>query len=134
VQIKDRPPTVKEVEDVVKRARGKSAPGPYGVPYLIYKPCPKVLKIFQRLLYSAWQESIVISEWKKADGVFIAKELNLSEISQFRPISLLKVQGKIFVAVMSRRITNYLVSNGYIDSTVQKGGIPRILDVSSTRR
>jgi hypothetical protein len=110
------------VEEVVKRARGKSAPGPNGVPYLIYKRCPKVLRMHQRLLYGAWKEG----EWKKADGVFIAIELNSSEISQFRPISLLNVEGKMFFAVMLRRITNYLVENDYINSMIQKGGIPGI--------
>lgn len=37
-------PTLKEVEEVVKAARSNSAPGPSGVPYVVYKRCPRLLK------------------------------------------------------------------------------------------
>ena len=36
----------------------------------------------------------------------------------------MNVEGKIFFAVLARRLTTYLVANGYIDTSVQKGGIP----------
>ena len=45
-----------------------------------------------------------------------------TEINQFRPISLLNVEGKIFFSVMATRLTKY----GYINTSVQKGGIPGV--------
>ncbi|XP_060083178.1 uncharacterized protein LOC132562453 [Ylistrum balloti] len=45
-------------------------------------------------------------------------------MNQFRTISLLSVEGKIFFAILARRMTKYMTSNEYIDSSVQKGGIP----------
>ena len=37
-------PSWKEVSDVVKKARSASSPGPNGIPYKVYKKCPKILK------------------------------------------------------------------------------------------
>ena len=61
-----------------------------------------------------------------AEGVYIPKEQNSSGINQFRPISLLNVEGKIFFSVMASRLTKYLTENGYINTSVQKGGIPGV--------
>ena len=63
-----------------------------------------------------------------ADGVYIPKEQNSTEINQFRPISLLNVEGKIFFSVMESSFTKYLTENGYINTctSVQKGDIPRV--------
>ena len=62
------------------------------------------------------------------DGVYLPKEQNSTEINQFRPISLLNVEGKIFFSVMASRLTKYLTENGYINISVQEGGIPGVLD------
>ena len=61
-----------------------------------------------------------------ADGVYIPKEQNSTEINQFRLISMLNVEGKIFFSVMASRLTKYLTENGYINTSVQKGGIPGV--------
>ena len=61
-----------------------------------------------------------------ADGVYIPKEQNSSDISQFRPISLLNVEGKMFFSVMATRLTKYLMENKYLDIAVQKGDIPGV--------
>lgn len=45
-------------------------------------------------------------------------------IDQFQIISLLSVETKIFFDVVAKRLPNFLVSNNYIDTLVQKGGIP----------
>lgn len=118
------PPTIQEVNQVVQKARCKSAPGPNGIPYALYKRCPEVLKRLHRLLKSAWKTRHISREWKKANGVYIPKEQNSADISQFRPISLLNVEGKIFFSVMAKRLTAYLLDNGYVDTSVQKGGVP----------
>jgi hypothetical protein len=34
----------KEVDNVIKKARAASAPGPNGIPYCVYKNCPKLAK------------------------------------------------------------------------------------------
>ncbi|GFN78864.1 reverse transcriptase [Plakobranchus ocellatus] len=61
-----------------------------------------------------------------AEGVYIPKEQDSRGINQFRPISLLNVEGKIFFSVMASRLTKYLTENGYINTSVQKGGNPGV--------
>ena len=122
----DKPPTFEEVERVVKKARAKSSPGPNGIPYLLYKKCPKVLGWLHRMLRSAWRNKKISTHWMTADGVYIPKEQNSSSINQFRPISLLNVEGKIFFSVMAARLTTFLLKNGYLDMSVQKGGVPGV--------
>ena len=120
------PPTLDEVRQVVLKARCKSAPGPNGIPYVFYKRCPKVLRWLHGNLKMAWKELHISNQWMIAEGVYIPKEQGSQGINQFRPISLLNVEGKIFFSVMASRLTEYLLSNGYVDTTVQKGGVPGI--------
>lgn len=48
-----------------------------------------------------------------------------TKLEQLRSISLLSMEGKIFFSVLARRMTD-LLKNGYIDTSVQKGGIPGV--------
>ena len=63
-------------------------------------------------------------QWRFAEGVWIPKEENSKEIEQFRSIFLLSTESKIFFSILSRRLSKYLLKNNYIDTLVQKGGIP----------
>ncbi|GFR69091.1 polyprotein [Elysia marginata] len=126
IKFNNKPPNLQEVAAVIYQARAKSAPGPYGVPYLLHKRCPNVLKWLHKILRSAWNNIKVSKEWMTAEGVYIPKEQNSKEIHQFRPISLLNNEGKIFFSVMATRLTKYLTENGYINTSVQKGSIPGV--------
>lgn len=44
-----------------------------------------------------------------ADGCFVPKEKGSLEIGQFRTISVLSVEARIFFAVLARRITTYMI-------------------------
>ncbi|KAJ3593282.1 hypothetical protein NHX12_005617 [Muraenolepis orangiensis] len=56
-------------------------------------------------------------------GVWIPKEENSTQLDQFRIISLLCVEAKVFFSAVSKRLCTYLAENTYIDTSVQKGGI-----------
>ncbi|GFO11358.1 polyprotein [Plakobranchus ocellatus] len=124
VKFNNKPPTLEEVNSVVKKARGKSSHGPNGVPSLLYKRCPNVFRWLHKILRDAWNNLKISEHWMTAEGVYIPKEQNL--INQFRPISLLKVEGKIF-SVMTLRLTKYLIENAYVNVSVQKGGLPGVM-------
>lgn len=117
-------PKLQEVRNIIKRARAKSAPGPDQVPYKVYKNCPKLTRRLWKYLKVVWRKGKLVDEWMSAEGCFIPKEENSSTLSQFRTISLLNVEGKIFLALVARRITSFLMKNSYIDTSIQKGGIP----------
>ncbi|XP_053170226.1 uncharacterized protein LOC128354001 [Scomber japonicus] len=119
-------PTWKETQSVVKAARNNSAPGPNGIPYLVYKRCPKLLNCLWKILRAIWRRGIVAHQWRSAEGVWVPKEERSTTIEQFRTISLLNVEGKIFFSILSHRLSDFLLRNQYIDTSVQKGGIPGV--------
>ncbi|GFN92758.1 reverse transcriptase [Plakobranchus ocellatus] len=125
IKFDNKPPSLQEVIAVVNKARAKSAPGPNGVPYLLYKRYPNVLKKLYKILRSAWKNIKISKEWMAAE-VCISKEQDSKEINQFCPLSLLNVEGKIFFSFMASRLTKYRTENGYINTSVQKGGIPGV--------
>ncbi|RXN38269.1 reverse transcriptase [Labeo rohita] len=119
-------PTLKEVEEAVRAARSSSAPGPSGVPYKVYKQCPQLLRRLWKILKVIWRRGKVAAQWRYAEGVWIPKEEGSCDIEQFRIISLLSVESKIFFKIVSQRLTVFLQKNSYIDTSVQKGGVPGV--------
>ena len=117
-------PTFGEVKEVIKKARFGSAPGPNAIPYKVYKMCPLLHKRLWRLLKVVWRKGEVPEAWKEAEGIFTPKEQNSKNVNQFRTISLLNVEGKIFFAILARRLISFLTANKYINTSVQKGGVP----------
>ncbi len=49
----------------------------------------------------AWQKGIIPKAWRRAGGVLIPKEKDATDISKFRPICLLNVEGKIFFSMIA---------------------------------
>lgn len=74
-----------------------------------------------------WLRGTVSDQWRHAKGVWILKENNSTKLEQFRSISLLGVKGKIFFSVLAKRMTVFLLKNGYIGTSVQRGGIPGVV-------
>ena len=52
------------------------------------------------------------------------KEKNSVTIIQFRTISLLNMEVKMYMSVLAMRISGYMVENSYIDTSIQRAGIP----------
>ncbi|GFN97228.1 histone-lysine N-methyltransferase SETMAR [Plakobranchus ocellatus] len=74
IKFDSKPPSLQEDIAVVNKARAKSAPGPNGVPYLLYKICPNILKKLHKILRSAWKNIKISKEWMTAEEVYIPKE------------------------------------------------------------
>lgn len=74
-----------------------------------------------------WRKGKIPEQWRVAEGVWIPKEENSTQLDQFRIISLLCVEAKIFFSVISKQLCTYLTKNTYIDTSVQKGGISGLL-------
>ncbi|XP_052256524.1 uncharacterized protein LOC127861838 [Dreissena polymorpha] len=111
-----------EVKEAVKKTRAASAPGPNAIPYKVYKMCPLLLRRLWRLLEVVWRKGYVPEAWKEAEGIFTPKERNSKTVNQFRTISLLNVQGKIFFAILARRLTSFLTAfrHYHVDGHIQK--------------
>jgi len=83
---------------------------------IVYDSASGVLRIPWKFIKVAWDKQVVSRAWCKAGGVFIPKENDATSISQFRPISLLNVKGKIFFSIIAQRLSPYLLKNGFIDT------------------
>ena len=109
---------LKEVRDFDHKVRAGSSPGLNGISYKLYKNCPRVLRKLTVLLQQTWKKAIVPQEWCLADGIWIPKEMQSKGITNFHPISLLNVEGKIIFGVLARRMTTFLMSNHHINTSV----------------
>ena len=126
IMIDESPPTIREMRGVVKKARAASKPGHNGVPYIVYKRCDGLLVLLWKITKVLWRRRRMAAADMCSEGIYIPKEDNSAKLDQFRTVSLLNVEGKIPFAVMSARISQYWVKNGYIDTSVQKGEIPGV--------
>ena len=113
-----------DVHPRIGRSETPKGVKPSSIPYKVYKRCPMLLRRLWNLLRRIWIKGITPTSWKRADGCFVPKEMDSSEIGQFRTISLLSVECKIFFSVLAQRLTRYMVKNKYVDTSIQKGGIP----------
>ena len=125
VQFNMKEPTLVQLTEIVRKARSKSAPGYSRTSYKVYKKCPLLLDRLYKLIKVVWRQQKIPECWQYAEGCLIPKEEKSRHIKQFRTISLLSVEGKIFFSLMSQRMTAYMLENNYLDVSVQKGGIPR---------
>ena len=69
-------PTREETRRIVSKSKNKSIPGPIGIPFLLYKKCPKVLNWLYANLKQALKNFHISNQWMIADGVYIPKEKN----------------------------------------------------------
>lgn len=70
----------------------------------MYKRCPGLLGILWQIMRVIWRRGAVADQWRQAEGVWIPKEEKSTKLEQFRTISLLCVEGKIFFSILSRRL------------------------------
>lgn len=94
----------KEVREVVCKARASSAPGPSSTAYKVCEHCPRILMCLSKILQVFWRRRKILDQWKVAEGVWIPKEENSTQIDQFHIISLLCVEAKIFFIIATKRV------------------------------
>ena len=94
--------------------------------YKVYKYCDRLRHKLYLLLKDLWKEGELLDEWCSAEGIYLPKEANAEQIGEFRPISILNVDGKIYMGILAKRTVDYLQRNGFINENVQKVGIPGI--------
>ncbi len=108
----------------LKRHKRLKTPGPSGIPYRVYKNCPQLFRRLWKLLQRIWKKGTIPPSWQKAEGCFVSKEEASVSISQFKTISLLSAECKIFFSVLEKRMSTYMIDNGYVNTSIQKGRIP----------
>ena len=109
---------------VMKRARSSSAPAPFDqIPYQVFKRCPFLTRALLSLFQCCWSTSTIPTSWKLAGIELIGKSSALDdprEPSNFRPIALTSCVGKLFTTILKNRWLEFMLSNKYHDTSVQK--------------
>ena len=109
-----RPFTVEELSEATDRIKQKKAPGPDGILPEIAKVavyCQK--EIFLNMVNKALSDGEFPAQMKVAKLVLIPKSIKShEETTAYRPISLLNVFGKIFEAILERRLRQEIDNKG----------------------
>ena len=120
-------------EYVIRKGRSKSAPGNNGISYVVYKRCPRISENLWSINLVAYENGYYPDNCRFFEGVYIPKTDGDFGPATGRPISLGNVQGKIFLAVVARRLTEFMINNKYVDMSVQKVvclGLRAVLNIS----
>ena len=114
---------------ILSTRRNASAPGLNGIPYKVYKKCPKINKFLFKIFLSCMNKGIIPLQWRSAKEIYISKVKppTAHNISDFRPIALLNVEGKLFFSLVSKRLETHLISNNkIINKSIQKGCMEKV--------
>ena len=115
--------------EILSSRRNASAPGLNGMPYKVYKKCPKISKFLFKISQTCFKRCKIPTQWQSAQEIYIPKVSSPLEnkLSDFRPIALLNVEGKLFFSLFSKRLEAHLIHNNkFIDNSIQKGCMEKI--------
>ena len=117
----------RDVKSVLSKKKASSAPGNDG----ILNGHLKNMESTHHFLATLFTKTLLSSPtpwegWGASSIVLIHKGGDTGEPSNFRPIALTSCVGKLFHQILSERITDFLVGNGYINKEVQKAFLNKV--------
>uniref|UniRef100_A0A803SZA2 Reverse transcriptase domain-containing protein n=1 Tax=Anolis carolinensis TaxID=28377 RepID=A0A803SZA2_ANOCA len=125
-----------EILKVIRKLESNKAPGPDGFTGGFYKlEHSEVIRYLRKLMNIALQEGVVPDSWKEARITMIPKEgSDLTDVRNFRPISLLNSDYKIFTKILANRLNEFLSDwiseeqTGFLPSRNIKDNVRTIID------
>ena len=115
------PISLSELRRILKKKSNRCAPGPDGIPYAIYKRSDPLQRVLVQLFNDVIRTGHVPSSWGVANIVLIPKSSGIvDDVKELRPIALTNTMGKLFTAILARRLEVFLRSNHSWDIS-QKG-------------
>uniref|UniRef100_A0A803TK36 Reverse transcriptase domain-containing protein n=1 Tax=Anolis carolinensis TaxID=28377 RepID=A0A803TK36_ANOCA len=127
---------IEEIERAIKRLKANKAPGPDGLTTAYYKTFQDMLSIpLQKVMNRILEGEKVPQTWENANIVLIPKKnTDNAKVSNYRPISLLNVDYKIFTSVLAERLKKVLAERinedqcGFLPGRQQKENIRILLN------
>lgn len=111
-----------DLHDALKTTKNEKSPGLDGIPYEFYKTFWNLLKYpFTEVVNNIYLCGELTLSMKSALVTLIPKKGNLSEIKNWRPVSLLNTDYKILSKTLASKLKNTLTSR---ISEEQKCGVP----------
>ena len=90
---------------------------------------PKISKFLFKIFQTCFKRCEIPIQWRSAQEIYIPKVSSPCEnkLSDFRPIALLNVEGKLFFSLVSKRLETHLIHNNkFINNSIQKGCMEKI--------
>jgi hypothetical protein len=98
------PPTVVEIENVIKRLKNCKAPGEDGLTAEIFKACsPDISHWLHQIFSFAWIKEELPQDWSEAILLPFFKKGDKTLCKNYRGISLIDIAGKIFAIILLNR-------------------------------
>ena len=120
------PLTAQDVADALSSKRSASAPGRDTITNALLKQCkylyPRIANTFNDLL----RYGVCPPCWSSAVVKLIHKRGQKHIPKNWRPISLTSALGKLFNSMIGHQILTHTVSSGLLDTSVQKGFLPKM--------
>uniref|UniRef100_A0A803TV12 Reverse transcriptase domain-containing protein n=1 Tax=Anolis carolinensis TaxID=28377 RepID=A0A803TV12_ANOCA len=128
--------TEEEILKVINSLDSNKTPGPDGFIAGFYKlGLKEAISFLKKLMNQALQSKVIPDSWKEATIVMIPKEgLDMSEVKNYRPISLLNTDYKIFTKILANRLKDFLVEwigedqTGFLPARSIKDNVRIIID------
>ena len=112
------------VKSTLKKCSSKSSPGLDRITYHHLKKLPSTLLFLANLFSKILSSSNECPPfWCSAKSILIRKKGDPNLPSNFRPIALTSCVGKLFHKIIANRLQSFLIDNGIIDTSCQKGFI-----------
>ena len=130
----DREYTPAKVKNAIDDVNYKKAPGEDGITGDIYQ---RVYKQFLNFIYTIYNECLkkgcFQKKWKKVKIIPIMKpgKENSTDVSKYRPISLINVGGKVLEKLLINRIMHHVYSNDLLNHN-QFGFTPKKRAIDAT--
>jgi hypothetical protein len=103
------PPTVDEIDSTVRSLRNAAAPGADGITASMLKASPAMVGCLHALICLVWQTGKAPMDWKRALLVALYKgKGDARAFDSYRGISLLSIPGKVYAALLLRRVSQHL--------------------------
>ena len=129
------PPSYNEVARAINKSRAGASPSPLDqISIIVLKRCPILRTILHKLIVDCWNRKYIPSVWRRGVTVLVYKKGDPSDPSNFRPITLQSTLYKIFSSIYRDRIKEFLTSNRYLNTNIQKGfvgGVEGVLEHTS---
>uniref|UniRef100_A0A803SRK8 Reverse transcriptase domain-containing protein n=1 Tax=Anolis carolinensis TaxID=28377 RepID=A0A803SRK8_ANOCA len=102
--------TETEIIEVIRKMDNNKAPGPDGFTSGFYKlQLEEVIQSLKEIMNLALHNKIIPDSWKEATIIMIPKEGSAqADVKNFRPISLLNNDYKIFAKILANRLKDFL--------------------------
>ena len=118
----NNPPTYTQISQIIKRMKTSWSPCPLDqISIICYKRCPYLRSYLTAIIAEIWKKKIIPPTWKKAITILIYKKGSTDNPGNFRPITLEIVTLKISTSALRNKVCQFLSSNNYIETNIQKG-------------